>query len=457
MKLIQKKYLILLFSMIIIIPLWSQQDITGTWNIDRENVNTTMTLREDKTVEFSGKTGYWDVVDDLLILIVDGSQASYTWQIKGNILTLVNTESGTTLSLSREQESVDSTSQPFHSSHQSESSDNTVNDLGSSARTGSVIGFIRMESNGGLSWCSIDPQSGDITSHQTFDDQTIITEPAKGDNGNTVVFAVKHATHPRLLGTVRGEPFEINFPANSDIQVKHPTISRDGKLLAFSMRSAKHVGNVNVYDWNSGAYDHTYMAVGSWYKVFSIDLKTGKQQAVYHDDALVPDVMKKRGLGPVFSPAEDILVFADNYRLHVCNALSGEEIQTIEVPVIQSGGWQGKALVSEYSGMAFTPDGNKVAYLSQGEADIAVSPCWVILINIHTTQSQYYELPNGISGASPYGVIGMDFSADGQYMVFSVTQSDLNHPFLAILNLQTGGIQYLTNAGYAFDPVWKGR
>jgi len=450
-------YLIFMLNLFIFSSLCAQQDITGTWHINKENIQTTMTFHEDKTVEFSGKTGYWDIVEDLLILVVDGSQASYTWQISDNILTLIHTESGQTLSLNR-QRSTDDLSEEFsQSTQQSRVSDNPESYNKNTGISSSDIGFIRMEPNGGLSWCSLDPQTGETTTHQTFDNQTTITEPAKGDNGKTVVFAVKHATHPRLIGTVRGAPFEINFPANSNIQVKHPTISRDGKLLAFSMKSSKHVGNVNVYDWNSGAYDHTYMAVGSWYKVFSIDLKTGKQKAVYHDDALVPDVMKKRGLGPVFSPTEDILVFADNYRLHICNALTGEEVKTIEVPYIQSGGWQGKALVSEYSGMAFAPDGKRVAYLSQGEADIAISPSWIIMIDIHTSQAQYYTLPDGISGASPYGVIGMDFSADGQSMVFSVTQSDLNHPFLAVLNLQTGGIQYLTNAGYAFDPVWKGR
>lgn len=457
MKLNQRLYLAVIVVLIYFTPLLAQQDITGTWNINKDNVKTTMTFHEDKTVEFSGKTGYWDIVDDLLILVVDGSQASYTWQISDNNLTLVHTESGATLSLSKQGSSVDSSEEDSQPTHHARVPDSTPDKTMHSAVSGSDIGFIRMESNGGLSWCSIDPQTGAISTHQTFDDQTIITEPAKGHGENTVIFAVKHATHPRLIGTVKGQPFEINFPANSDIQVRHPTISRDGKLLAFSMRSSKHVGNVNVYDWDTGTFDHTYMAVGSWYKVFSIDLATGKQQAVYHDDALVPDVMKKRGLGPVFSPTEDILIFADNYRLHVSNALSGKEVKTIEVPYIQSGGWQGQALVSEYSGMTFSPDGQKVAYLSQGEADIAVSPCWVILVNIHTNQSQYYELPDGISGASPHGVIGIDFSGDGQHMVFSVTQSDLNHPFLAVLNLQTGGIQYLTNAGYAFDPVWKGR
>lgn len=457
MKFIQKYFFILLFTVILTSHLWGQQDITGTWLIDRENVQTNMIFHEDRTVEFSGKTGYWDIVDGLLILVVNGSQASYTWQIRDNILTMINTESGKTLSLCKQVRSENLKKQSSLSTHQLASSERAQNQPQSSVPSGSVIRFIRIETSGGLTWCSFNPQSGKITTHQTFDHQTLITEPAVWGNGKIVIFAVKHATHPRLTGTVHGKPFEIKFPSNSDIEVKHPTISRDGKLLAFSMRSSKHVGNVNVYDWNTGAFDHTYMAVGSWYKVFSIDLKTGKQQAVYHDDALLPDLMKNRGLGPIFSPTDDLLVFADNYRLHVCNAVSGEELRTIEVPIIQSGGWIGKALVSEYSGMAFSSDGNKVAYLSQGEADIAVSPCWMIIVNIHNSQAQYYELPDGIAGASPYGVIGMDFSNDDQYMVFSVTQSDLNHPFLAILNLQNGGIQYITNAGYAFDPVWKGR
>ena len=86
MKLLQNKYLILLFSVVMVFPLWAQQDIIGTWNINRDNTKTTMTFYENKTVEFFSKTGWWNMVDDLLILVVNASQVSYTWQISDNII-----------------------------------------------------------------------------------------------------------------------------------------------------------------------------------------------------------------------------------------------------------------------------------------------------------------------------------------------------------------------------------
>lgn len=102
MEQILKIFFILFFILIFISSLKAQQNIIGTWHIDKENIQTTMTFYDDNTVEFSGKTGYWDIVDDLLILVVDGSQASYTWVIRDTMLTLVHTESGKTLSLKKQ-------------------------------------------------------------------------------------------------------------------------------------------------------------------------------------------------------------------------------------------------------------------------------------------------------------------------------------------------------------------
>lgn len=245
--------------------------------------------------------------------------------------------------------------------------------------------------------------------------------------------------------------------------MRHPTVSRDGKLLAFTIRSSKHVGNVDVHDWNSGAYESTFMAVGTWYKVLSINLKTGEQQAVYHDDALLPDVMKKRGLGPVFSPTEDLLVYADSYRIYVCDAMTGENRHTWEVPSADMGGWTGQLLVSEYSGLAFAPDGQYVAYLSQGQADIAVRPHVVAFVDVHSGQGSSITLPQeaDLSGATPRGLIALDFSPDGRYLVFSASAEGAGGtvgPFLCVLDLSTGAVQAVDAVGVgAHSPVWKGR
>lgn len=316
--------------------------------------------------------------------------------------------------------------------------------------------FMQLDDAGQISWCSIDPQTEEMNIIETFDSESVITEPALYNDGEIVVFSKKHATSPELLGEIDGKEFSMPFPENMDIEVRHPSISHDGKLLAFTIKSSKHVGNVDVYDM-SGVYDDTYTAVGSWYKIVSVNLETGKQQAVYHDDALLPDVMKMRGLGPVFSPAEDKLAYADNYRIYVCDAYSGKNLNTFEAPTISSGGWTGQALVSEYSGMAFSPDGTMVCYLSQGEADIAVSPCWFIFLNINTGESMFYEMPGEISAGAPYGQYCFDFSPDGQFLVFSAVTGDLNQPFLCLLSISSGEIGYIEKAGRAFHPVWKGR
>lgn len=318
-----------------------------------------------------------------------------------------------------------------------------------------TIRFIKLE-DGQISWWALNPQSYESRLLQTFG-EVLATEPAQWGDGQIVIFAVQHPTHPRLEGTVRGEAFHLPFPPNSNVQVMHPTLSRDGKLLAFTVRSSRHVGNVDIHDWSSGAYQSTYMAIGKWFKVVSVNLETGKEQAVYHDDALVPDIMKKRGLGPVFSPVEDILVYADNYRIYVCDAYSGQNLRTYETPSIASGGWTGRALISEYSGLAFHPGGEYVAYFSQGEAEIDINPSWIVLFNIQDGSSVYFALQDGISGGAPYGKICMDFSPDGRYLAFSVTVTDINNPILGLMDITTGETGYYNHLGKCFHPVWKGR
>ena len=209
-----------------------------------------------------------------------------------------------------------------------------------------------------------------------------------------------------------------------NIQVRHPSISRDGKLLAFSIRSSKHVGNIHMFDYSSRAYTGTYMAVGSWYKIISINLQIGKQQAIYHDDALFPDVMKHRGLGPAFSPVQDIVAHENNYRISLSHSYSDNLLKGIEIPTVQSGGWTGKALISEYSGLTFSPDGRYVAYLCKGEADITVSPQLLILVDINTGSGSFMNTSNGYSAYSPLGLITLDFSPDGRYVVFSACRDD---------------------------------
>ncbi len=414
----------------------AQPPFIGTWS---GNVNgNIIKLRFDaaNNVQFGQYQGSWQLTDNNgLYLNIGGQEIWYSWSVQGTTLALQNLTMQETLVFQRTDANVAAAPTDW---------------------SGAPFWFIRINENTQLEWCALDPHGPGVTVREDFGD-IIITDPALRANGQSVVFAVKHPVQPRLLGAVDGKPFEIKFPANMDMEVRHPSFSRDGRLLAFTLKSSKHVGNVNVYDWDSGAFDGTFTAVGQWYKVLSIDLQSGQQQAVYHDDAMVPDVMKKRGLGPVFSPVEDRLVYADNYRIYLCDGHSGENLATWETPSISSGGWTGRALVSEYSGLAFSPDGTTIAYLSQGEADIAISPCWLVLLDVKNGSSSFITLPDGISGGTPFGNICLDFSPDGEYVLFSVTGSDPNHPVLCGVHLDSGQCTFWEDAGRGFGVVWKGR
>jgi|GEM_PF-5668793 len=324
----------------------------------------------------------------------------------------------------------------------------------SSSAAGQTVRYIRFDGDS-TAWCGLDIAGGGSQTIQSFPGSQV-TGPAVWQDGQIVIFAVRDPSNPRLMGTVRGQPFQLKLPPGKEISVRHPTISRDGRLLAFTIKSHKHVGNVDVHDAASGAYDSTFMAVGTWFKIVAVEMATGRQKVVYYDDPIVTDVMKNRGLGPVYSPTEDILVYANSHRLHVCESETGREIHTWPAPQISHGGWTGQALVSEISGLAFSPDGRTVAYLSQGEADLSNSPHLLVLMDVHSGQSRYYAFPQGLSGWTPLDIVCLDFSPDGKHIVFSGT---IHAPdvFLCLLNLADGSVNRLNAPGRCLDPVWKGR
>jgi WD40 repeat protein len=168
--------------------------------------------------------------------------------------------------------------------------------------------------------------------------------------------------------------------------------------------------------------------------------------------------MKHRGIGPVYSPSADLVACANNYRIFLSHNYSGKLIKQIDVPTLSSGGWTGKALISENSGLAFSPDGQYISYLSQGEADISVSPHLLIFVAINSGQARFLKIPDGYSGYSPLGLITLDFSPDGKYLVFSaIRDGQPANPFIMAVDLAANSFHMVENTSRGISPVWKGR
>lgn len=437
---------IMIFLMTVILPA-NTGKLVGKWRLEAQGQVLELVLTAGGQGVLMGQGFNYRVSGNKIYLTyADGSTETVTYSLAGNTLSVVTGE-GVQMVFQR---AVGGGSAPGPAA--TPPGGTAVSTGG--GQTADIL-FIRQQGNTHV-LCSVNPFTKTAKVLRRFPG-VYITEPALWGGGQVMLFSVKHPTHPRLIGSVKGKSFELKLPPNMEISVRHPTISRDGKLAAFTIRSSKHVGNIDMLNYQSGAYEGTYTAVGSWFKIVSVNLETGKQHVVYYDDALVPDVMKKRGLGPVFSPTEDILVYANNYNIYVCHSNTGKQFRQFRAPTVQTGGWTGQALVSEYSGLAFSPDGKYVAYLSQGEADLAVTPHIMVFMDIKNGASAYTVLPQGVSGGTPQELICLDFSPDGSYVVFSGTAGSGTEPYLFALEIKTGNCFHVEAAGQAAYPVWKGR
>ena len=433
-------YLVVLLSQAPI--LWAGADVFGHWTTEIDGRQMELVLNQDNTGSLAGQTFAFAIQGEWMLLqYADGSMEQVGWRLQGDTLT-VQLEDGTVLNFTR----AGAGSAPAVESPAEPPAD---------ASASPADFYFMKRGNNVLTLCAYNPANHQVKDIKQY--TVAAVEPAR--RGEDFVFAVKDASRPSIMGRIAGKHIHIKMPPDMSIEVRHPSISRDGKLLAFCVKSNKHVGNIDLLNYSTGAYEGTYTAIGSWYKIIGINLQTGKQQAIYYDDALVPDVMKQRGLGPVYSPAQDIVAHGNNYRITLSDSTSGKELKKLEVPTIQSGGWTGKALISEYSGLAFSPDGRYVAYLSQGEADISVSPHLLVLIDITTGRGSFMEIPDGYSAYSPLGLITLDFSPDGRYLVFSANRDnqDPQATFMMVADLQAGSFHLMQNSLYGISAVWKGR
>jgi Tol biopolymer transport system component len=207
--------------------------------------------------------------------------------------------------------------------------------------------------------------------------------------------------------------------------------------------------------------------VGAWYQVVSYDVKTRKVSKVFYKDPAVPNVMiSVRAIGPVFSPTRDVLVYADTRKLYVCNSKTGAKIaeQKVSAPL-------------ENTGLAFTPDGKRVAYFSKHESMVKVFYT-VETVDIASGERKEHALPVTVRphstayARSSVNPLCLDFSPDGRYVVFSATPKPKDETFATstfnelsckgksdvyVLDTKTGACHRLTSDGKSFDPVWKGR
>ncbi len=158
----------------------------------------------------------------------------------------------------------------------------------------------------------------------------------------------------------------------------------------------------------------------------------------------------------ILSPTEDILVYAETDHISVRDRQTGRHLRQIKVPEITTDDWSGQALISHISGLAFSPDGQNIAYLSQGSIDLGDSPHLIIVVNITTGMGLFYELPGDLCGAAIYDqCASLDYAPNGRFIVFDGT-TELGKVDIFALNISTGQCFQITDNGKSFGCVWKG-
>ena len=322
--------------------------------------------------------------------------------------------------------------------------------------------------------CSLDPASGRVTPGRNAR-MIELVQPAYSRAGNRLVFPVRNFEDGSMLtgfGLNLDKDYSFRIPGVRTAIIAHPTISRDGRLIAVKATQMMHAGNMDVYD-DSGAYDHTYMAVGSSIRIVAVDTASGQQRAVYFENSLVGP-SEGQAWHPAFSPTQDVLAYADNQGINICDALSGRLLNRIPVPE--------KFSALENSGLTFAPNGSAVAFLTrttyQAESDWSAIYA-VVTVNVGNGALRHYYLPETVRPYSPaefgQGAVCIDFSPDGRFIVFTATPKEAGEWWgydmieslepedeaspcdLYVIDVNTGICYQITNDGASFDPVWKGR
>lgn len=265
----------------------------------------------------------------------------------------------------------------------------------------------------------------------------------------------------------------LEVPAGgAEIHVSHPTISYDGKLIAFRVKGLSVAGRVDSLDWSSGAYMGSFTAIANEVAILGLDLADKKPKVSYLSRDML-DMESRTPLVPAFSPAADRIAFISFNRFTLLEGTTGAKIREFDLAEDRP---------IDISGLAWSPDGKHVAYFQRKELDGPLSgnaSYFITLLDPETGARTNFRLPANLRPASN-GAIGsaacLDFSPDGGRVVFCAEPIDpdkstvledygrveaqgnlAKNTDLYIYDLRAGATIRLTDDGRTFDPVWKGR
>ncbi|MBN1997185.1 PD40 domain-containing protein [candidate division KSB1 bacterium] len=266
---------------------------------------------------------------------------------------------------------------------------------------------------------------------------------------------------------------EVSFvelpAANREIHFSHPTISHDGRMIAFRVKGMAVAGTIDSHDWYSGAYKGSYTAIASEVSIVGFDIKTKSLKVSYITKDML-DMGEKSPMYPAFSPVEDVIAFVTFNQLQFIQGSSAKKLNEFDL---------GNERPIDISGLAWSPDGKKLAYFQRKEVGgfSGRAQYYIAVLDIASRNIQNHALPDNLRPGSRGGIASaacLDFSPDGRCIVFCAETADLSSAIkedyarleaqsssiatdIFIFDIQKNQTFQITQNNRTFDPVWKGR